>query len=98
MNPPRPEASEDELQAHLSNFSRVTSGGSFVEEHIPPGTPQDVFPPCKITDLEVVLIDDDHEFLLSWTAPGNNYDVGTGKCELLVEEGGCYESLLIIFQ
>ncbi|KAJ6651620.1 hypothetical protein lerEdw1_020781 [Lerista edwardsae] len=79
MNPPRPEVSEDELQAHLGNFSRVTSGGSFVEENIPPGTPPDVFPPCKIIDLEVVLIDDVHEFLLSWTAPGDDYDVGTAE-------------------
>ncbi|XP_066480667.1 calcium-activated chloride channel regulator 1-like [Tiliqua scincoides] len=77
MNPPRPKPSEDELQANVGNFSRVASGGSFVVTNVPPGIPPDVFPPCKITDLDAVLIDDADEFLLSWTAPGDNYDVGT---------------------
>ncbi|XP_061489543.1 calcium-activated chloride channel regulator 1-like [Rhineura floridana] len=80
MNAPRPEVSEDEIQADLGNFSRVASGGSFVVAGVPPaGSPSDVFPPCRITDLEVELADDDDEFLLSWTAPGNDYD--TGKAE-----------------
>ncbi|XP_066480666.1 calcium-activated chloride channel regulator 1-like [Tiliqua scincoides] len=79
MNPPRAEPSEDELQAEVGNFSRVAPGGSFVVTKVPPGIPPDVFPPGKITDLEAVLIDDANEFLLSWTAPGGDYDVGTAK-------------------
>nr|XP_034979595.1 calcium-activated chloride channel regulator 1-like [Zootoca vivipara] len=81
MNSPRPEATEDEIQANLGSFSRVASGGSFVVSGVPnTGTkPQDVFPPCQITDLEVELAADDDEFLLSWTAPGNDYDVGQAE-------------------
>lgn len=82
MNPPRPELSEDKLQANLGNFSRVVSGGSFVEANIPPKIPPDDVSPCKITNLEAVLIDAD-EFLLSWTAPGDDCDMGTGKREIL---------------
>ncbi|XP_066480671.1 calcium-activated chloride channel regulator 1-like [Tiliqua scincoides] len=79
MNPTRPEPSEDELQANPGNFSRVASGGSFLVADVPSGTPPDVFPPSKITDLEVVPIDDAEAFHLSWTAPGNDYDVGTAE-------------------
>ncbi|XP_015272193.1 PREDICTED: epithelial chloride channel protein-like [Gekko japonicus] len=77
MNTPRPEVSEDEIQPDIGNFSRIASGGSFVLAGAPPSgssPPPDVFPPCKITDLEAQLEDD--EFLLSWTAPGNDYDIG----------------------
>ncbi|XP_054837920.1 calcium-activated chloride channel regulator 1-like [Eublepharis macularius] len=79
MNTPRPEVSEDEIQPDLGNFSRIASGGSFVLSGAPSSSssPPDLFPPCKITDLEAQLEDD--EFLLSWTAPGNDYD--TGKAE-----------------
>nr|XP_056700527.1 calcium-activated chloride channel regulator 1-like [Euleptes europaea] len=79
MNTPRPEVSEDELQPDLGDFSRIASGGSFVMAGAPSSSSSlpDVFPPCRITDLEAQLEDD--EFLLSWTAPGNDYD--TGKAE-----------------
>ncbi|KAJ6651621.1 hypothetical protein lerEdw1_020782 [Lerista edwardsae] len=79
MNAPRPEPSEDEIQVNLGSFSRVASGGSFVVANVPPGIPPDVFPPCKIIDLDVAPTDDADEFLLSWTAPGNDYDVGTAE-------------------
>uniref|UniRef100_A0ABM5G8N3 Calcium-activated chloride channel regulator 1-like n=1 Tax=Pogona vitticeps TaxID=103695 RepID=A0ABM5G8N3_9SAUR len=78
MNAPRPEVSEDEIQTNLGDFSRTASGGSFVMSGVPPGTPPDVFPPCKINDLEVEINDED-EFLLSWTAPGNDYDIGKAE-------------------
>ncbi|XP_042318344.1 calcium-activated chloride channel regulator 1-like [Sceloporus undulatus] len=78
LNEPKPEPNEDEIQANLGSFSRTTSGGSFVMSGVPSGTPPDLFPPSKITDLEVELNEDD-EFLLSWTAPGNDYD--SGKAE-----------------
>ncbi|XP_066480669.1 calcium-activated chloride channel regulator 1-like [Tiliqua scincoides] len=83
MNAPRPEPSEDELQTNLGNFSRAASGGSFVVTNVPSvppsGTLPDVFPPCKITDLEAIPVDDAEEFILLWTAPGNDYDVGTAE-------------------
>ncbi|XP_060629859.2 calcium-activated chloride channel regulator 1-like [Anolis sagrei] len=78
LNPPRPRPSEDEIQANVGNFSRTASGGSFVITGVPPGNPPDVFPPCKITDLEVEL-SKDKEFLLSWTAPGDDYDMGKAE-------------------
>ncbi|XP_062835833.1 calcium-activated chloride channel regulator 1 [Anolis carolinensis] len=78
LNPPRPHPREDEIQANVGNFSRTASGGSFVTTGVPPGNPPDVFPPCKITDLEVEL-SKDKEFLLSWTAPGNDYDMGKAE-------------------
>ncbi|XP_008107509.3 calcium-activated chloride channel regulator 1 [Anolis carolinensis] len=78
LNAPKPEPSEDDIQTDLGSFSRTTSGGSFVMSGVPPGVPPDVFPPSKITDLEVELNEDD-EFLLSWTAPGNDYDSGTAE-------------------
>uniref|UniRef100_A0ACB8F3J0 Uncharacterized protein n=1 Tax=Sphaerodactylus townsendi TaxID=933632 RepID=A0ACB8F3J0_9SAUR len=81
MNTPRPEVSEDEIQPDLGNFSRIASGGSFTMTDVPPNTssPPDIFPPCKITDLEAQFEDD--EFLLSWTAPGNDYDIGKESSE-----------------
>uniref|UniRef100_A0A8D2JAD0 VWFA domain-containing protein n=1 Tax=Varanus komodoensis TaxID=61221 RepID=A0A8D2JAD0_VARKO len=77
MNPPKPEPSADDMEAHLGRFSRTASGGSFVMSGVP-DVPTDVFPPCQITDLEVQLNDDD-QFLLSWTAPGNDYDLGQAE-------------------
>nr|XP_060628645.1 calcium-activated chloride channel regulator 1-like [Anolis sagrei ordinatus] len=86
MNSPRPEPSEDETQANLGNFSRTASGGSFVMSGVPPGVPGDAFPPSAITDLEVEL-NEDGEFLLSWTAPGDDLDSGTAeKYEIKMSE------------
>ncbi|KAG8132609.1 putative Calcium-activated chloride channel regulator 1 protein [Naja naja] len=78
MNAPRPEASDNDTQANLGNFNRITSGGSFVMTGVPPGNTADAFPPSRITDLEVKLNDED-DFLLSWTAPGNDYDKGKAE-------------------
>uniref|UniRef100_A0A674IQ24 Calcium-activated chloride channel regulator 1-like n=1 Tax=Terrapene triunguis TaxID=2587831 RepID=A0A674IQ24_9SAUR len=74
MNAPRPEPSDDEIQAKLGSFNRVASGGSFVMENVPSGGTTDVFPPCKIIDLEAQYEED--KIHLSWTAPGNDFDVG----------------------
>ncbi|XP_038270241.2 calcium-activated chloride channel regulator 1-like [Dermochelys coriacea] len=74
MNAPRPEVSDDEIQAKLGSFSRVATGGSFVVENVPSGGTTDVFPPCKIIDLEAQFEED--KIHLSWTAPGNDLDVG----------------------
>lgn len=83
LNPPRHEVADDDIQANLRNFSRIASGGSFVMANIPCGGPRDVFPPSKITDLEAESAEDD-KFFLSWTAPGNDFDSGKGKCDILI--------------
>ncbi|XP_005081967.2 calcium-activated chloride channel regulator 2 [Mesocricetus auratus] len=55
-------------------FSRVSSGGSFSVLGVPAGPHPDMFPPCKITDLDAVKVEED--VILSWTAPGKDYDQG----------------------
>ncbi|ERE88791.1 calcium-activated chloride channel regulator 1 [Cricetulus griseus] len=60
-------------------FSRVSSGGSFSVLGVPVGSHLDMFPPCKITDLEAVKFEED--VILSWTAPGKDYDQGQDKCD-----------------
>uniref|UniRef100_A0A8C3HS62 VWFA domain-containing protein n=1 Tax=Chrysemys picta bellii TaxID=8478 RepID=A0A8C3HS62_CHRPI len=74
MNAPRPETSNEEIQANLGSFNRVATGGSFVVKNVPSGGITDMFPPCKITDLEAEFEED--KIHLSWTAPGNDFDVG----------------------
>ncbi|XP_020844411.2 calcium-activated chloride channel regulator 1-like [Phascolarctos cinereus] len=75
MNPPKPEISEDEIQANMQSFSRTASGGSFTVTNITSGV--DVFPPSQILDLEA-NIEDDH-INLTWTAPGDDYDEGRAQ-------------------
>lgn len=58
-------------------FSRVSAGGSFSVQGVPAGPHPDMFPPCKITDLEAVKVEED--VILSWTAPGEDFDQGQGK-------------------
>ncbi|XP_010387081.2 calcium-activated chloride channel regulator 2 isoform X3 [Rhinopithecus roxellana] len=55
-------------------FSRVSSGGSFSVLGVPAGPHPDIFPPCKIIDLEAVNVEE--ELTLSWTAPGEDFDQG----------------------
>ncbi|XP_065410258.1 calcium-activated chloride channel regulator 1-like [Chrysemys picta bellii] len=74
INAPRPEVSDEEIQAKLGSFNRVATGGSFVVKNVPSGGIIDVFPPCKITDLEAQFEED--KIHLSWTAPGNDLDEG----------------------
>uniref|UniRef100_A0A8C9QPQ6 Calcium-activated chloride channel N-terminal domain-containing protein n=1 Tax=Spermophilus dauricus TaxID=99837 RepID=A0A8C9QPQ6_SPEDA len=77
VNPPRPETNED-TQTILENFSRTASGGAFVVSNVP-GTTNvplpDLFPPSQITDLDATPEGD--QINLTWTAPGDNFDVGT---------------------
>ncbi|XP_065410255.1 calcium-activated chloride channel regulator 1-like isoform X2 [Chrysemys picta bellii] len=74
MNAPRPEPSNEEIQANLGSFNRVATGGSFVVKNVPSGGITDMFPPCKITNVEAQFEED--KIHLSWTAPGNNLDEG----------------------
>lgn len=39
----------------------------------------DLYPPSQITDLEATS--DEDEIRITWTAPGDDFDVGTGKDE-----------------
>ncbi|XP_067323156.1 calcium-activated chloride channel regulator 1-like [Anolis sagrei] len=75
LNPPRPVRNVTDTSLGIGGFNRVVSGGSFVITDIPAGGTSDVFPPNKITDLEVIF-NKDNEFVLSWTAPGDNFDSG----------------------
>lgn len=50
------------------------------------GVPQapipDLFPPCQITDLKANI--HGYKFInLTWTAPGDDYDHGTGKLNMV---------------
>ncbi|XP_077882775.1 calcium-activated chloride channel regulator 4 [Ictidomys tridecemlineatus] len=77
VNPPKPETNED-TQTILENFSRTASGGAFVVSNVPGTTNAplpDLFPPSQITDLDATPEGD--QINLTWTAPGDNFDVGT---------------------
>nr|XP_012320212.1 calcium-activated chloride channel regulator 2 [Aotus nancymaae] len=73
MNAPRKSVGINEEEQKWG-FSRVSSGGSFSVLGVPPGPHPDVFPPCKIIDLEAVKVEE--EVTLSWTAPGEDFDQG----------------------
>ncbi|XP_055470430.1 calcium-activated chloride channel regulator 4 [Psammomys obesus] len=72
-NPPRPEMTEAD-QPILENFSRTASGDAFVVSGVPNGPLPDMYPPGQITDLQATL--DGEEISLTWTAPGDDFDVG----------------------
>nr|XP_006205987.1 calcium-activated chloride channel regulator 4 [Vicugna pacos] len=72
-NPPRPETDED-IQTNLESFTRTATGGAFVVSNVPAGSLPDLYPPSQITDLEATS--DEDEIRLTWTAPGDNFDVG----------------------
>ncbi|EHB18743.1 Calcium-activated chloride channel regulator 2 [Heterocephalus glaber] len=73
MNAPRKSAHRSEGEQKWA-LSRVSSGGSFSVRGVPDGSHPDVFPPCKIIDLEAVKMEE--EVILSWTAPGEDFDQG----------------------
>uniref|UniRef100_A0A8C3WT45 Calcium-activated chloride channel regulator 1 n=1 Tax=Catagonus wagneri TaxID=51154 RepID=A0A8C3WT45_9CETA len=72
-NPPRPEIDEN-TQTNLESFTRTAIGGAFVVSNVPSGPLPDLYPPSQITDLEATS--DEDEIRLTWTAPGDNFDVG----------------------
>ncbi|XP_073935675.1 calcium-activated chloride channel regulator 4-like [Castor canadensis] len=73
QNPPRPET--DDAQTVLESFSRTATGDAFVMSDVPSGPLPDLFPPSQITDLHATL--DGDNINLTWTAPGDDFDVGT---------------------
>ncbi|XP_038601349.1 calcium-activated chloride channel regulator 1-like [Tachyglossus aculeatus] len=74
MNPPKPEINPEDIQSKVENFSRTALGSSFEITSVPSGVIPDMFAPSKITDL-VANIEED-EIHLTWTAPGDDYDIG----------------------
>ncbi|KAM5268437.1 calcium-activated chloride channel regulator 4-like [Hipposideros larvatus] len=74
-NPPRPEVDED-TQTNLESFTRTASGGAFVVSNVSSSSP-DLYPPSQITDLEASP--DEDMINLTWTAPGDDFDVGKVK-------------------
>uniref|UniRef100_A0A8C3CUK4 Chloride channel accessory 2 n=1 Tax=Cairina moschata TaxID=8855 RepID=A0A8C3CUK4_CAIMO len=73
MNPSRPPAIKSDIQVRRGGFHRTAVEESFIISAVPMG-PHAVFPPCEIIDL-VARIGDD-KVILSWTAPGNDFDKG----------------------
>lgn len=76
MNAPRKPAGMSEEEQKWG-FTRVSSGGSFSVLGVPADPYPDIFPPCKIIDLEAINVEE--ELTLSWTAPGEDYDQGQGR-------------------
>ncbi|XP_073499254.1 calcium-activated chloride channel regulator 1-like [Phyllobates terribilis] len=77
MNAPNPTENDTAADANLGNFSRITSGGSFVINNVPSGPSPDIFPPEKISDLRAQIEGD--KVVLSWTATGDDLDQGAAS-------------------
>lgn len=76
MNPSRPSAMKNDTQIRRGAFHRTAAESSFIVSAVPMGPYADVFPPCKIIHPDVRIEDD--KVILSWTAPGNDFDEGQG--------------------
>ncbi|EPY77064.1 chloride channel accessory 1 [Camelus ferus] len=94
MNAPSKSVGRSEKEQKWG-FSRVSSGGAFSVLGVPAGPQPDVFPPCKIIDLEAVKVEE--EVTLSWTAPGDDFDQGQGALsESLIQlNNNGYEGIVI---
>ncbi|KAM4023216.1 calcium-activated chloride channel regulator 1-like [Anomaloglossus baeobatrachus] len=77
MNAPNPIENDTAIDVNLGNFSRTSSGGSFVISDVPPGPSPDMFPPEKISDLRAQIEGDN--IVLSWTATGDDLDQGAAS-------------------
>ncbi|XP_042808411.1 calcium-activated chloride channel regulator 2 isoform X2 [Panthera leo] len=60
--------------AHSVPGNRAIYVPGYIANGVPADPHPDVFPPCKIIDLEAVKVEE--EVTLSWTAPGEDYDQG----------------------
>ncbi|XP_043942808.1 calcium-activated chloride channel regulator 1-like [Protopterus annectens] len=77
FNPSKPSVKDDGFNVVVGRFSRTSSGGSFSVAGVPSGPLPDKFPPNRISDLEAEMKED--TFILTWTAPGNDYDLGNAS-------------------
>ncbi|RXN39283.1 epithelial chloride channel -like protein [Labeo rohita] len=75
LNPPKPTVPDEPLE--VGSFTRTATGESFV---VTLSGPPPNFPPNRITDLSAEIQED--TVLLSWTAPGEDLDEGTGVVEM----------------
>ncbi|XP_072276029.1 calcium-activated chloride channel regulator 1-like isoform X2 [Pyxicephalus adspersus] len=71
-NPPKPKNTFENLD--VGNFSRTSSGGAFVITNVPSGPIPDTYSPSKINDLYAKI--EDLSVKLSWTATGDDLDIG----------------------
>ncbi|XP_044530028.1 calcium-activated chloride channel regulator 2 [Gracilinanus agilis] len=74
MNAPKKSTGDSDIQMQKWGFNRTTSGGSFSVLDVPAGPHADVFPPCRIINLEAIRKEE--EIILTWSAPGDDFDQG----------------------
>ncbi|KAM8999852.1 calcium-activated chloride channel regulator 2 isoform 2-T2 [Sarcophilus harrisii] len=74
MNAPKKSTGDGDIQVQKWGFNRTTSGGSFSVLDVPTGPHLDLFPPCRIINLEAIRKEE--EIILSWTASGEDFDQG----------------------
>uniref|UniRef100_F6RF88 Calcium-activated chloride channel regulator 2 n=1 Tax=Monodelphis domestica TaxID=13616 RepID=F6RF88_MONDO len=74
MNAPKKSIGDSDIQMQKWGFNRTTSGGSFSVQDVPTGPHADVFPPCRIINLETIRKEE--EIILTWSAPGDDFDQG----------------------
>ncbi|XP_036112336.1 calcium-activated chloride channel regulator 4 isoform X1 [Molossus molossus] len=84
MNPPRPEINKDS-QTIVESFTRIASGDAFVVSNVSSSALPDLYPPSQITDLEATF--DGDMINLTWTAPGDDFDVGKVKQYIIRTSG-----------
>ncbi|XP_033006992.1 calcium-activated chloride channel regulator 2-like [Lacerta agilis] len=85
MNAPRPLMSSEDTHISSGGFSRIAAGSAFTISGVPTGPYKDVFPPCKITDLDARTEED--KIVLTWTAPGDDFDQGqAARYEVRISE------------
>ncbi|KAM9324774.1 uncharacterized protein PAF06_000863 [Gastrophryne carolinensis] len=74
-NPPKPKITIEDL--NLGNFTRTSSGGSFVVTNVPSGPLPDIHGPSKINNLEARI--ENKTVILTWTATGDDLDKGNAS-------------------
>ncbi|XP_055052018.2 calcium-activated chloride channel regulator 4A [Misgurnus anguillicaudatus] len=74
LNLPKPPVKEQPLV--VGNFTRTATGESFEVSFVSGAKPPN-YPPNKITDLKAEIKED--TVFLTWTAPGEDLDLGTAK-------------------